>query len=108
MSNTSISVFQLLLSKSKKNPVTCEKCTKFIPEGHLYCIQIINNKKYIGEYSVGCTHTEFDGESWCDSCVTIVNKQIHCVNCAEINWGVPSLKKNQTYMWTDGSESSIK
>ena len=109
MSNKSISVFELLVSKSKKNSVTCEVCNKAIIEAHLYCIKISSNNKgdkvYQGDYTVGCTHEDWDGESWCDSCVTIADRKIQCTNCAKIKWGKPSLN-NKSYMWVDGSESS--
>jgi hypothetical protein len=43
-------------------------------------------------HPVGCTHTEYDGEVWCDSCVTLLKDKngdpvISCTTCAKLDFG---------------------
>ena len=105
---------QLLLSKSKKNQVECAECKKQIKEAHLICFRYYkknNSPKpddiYLENmYTVGCTHADWDGESWCDDCVTIADQKILCSSCGNLDWGVPTSEGyNRKYMWNDGSES---
>ena len=107
MSKQKLNTFEFLLSDSKTNHVSCEECGKTSESAHLYCIKLTNNRnKYIGKYKVGCTHMDYDGESWCDNCYTIANKQILCKKCGCLKWGSPSGDyKKLKYMWIDGSES---
>ena len=106
-----LTAFQLLSSKSKKNKVSCAKCSIKIREAHLICIKFYNenNKSYWkSEYTVGCTHEDWDGESWCDSCVTIADNNILCSRCGNLEWGQPKSKDNiLKYIWIDGSSSSF-
>ena len=99
---------QLLLSKSKRNKLSCEECSSKTDEGHLYCIKLYKAKdgsiKYDGEYTVGCTHEEWDGVSWCDNCYTIADNKVLCASCGHLDWGKPT--KNfgfRNYVWIDGS-----
>ena len=109
-----LSVFQFFLSRTKKNCIICSKCETKTTNGHFYAIQFYTleekdtNVYWKGKYTVGCSHEEYDGDSWCDGCYTIMNNQIMCSKCAKISWGKPTIKKNtsDTYTWIDGSESS--
>tara|TARA_B110000008_G_scaffold275915_2_gene314256 strand:+ start:267 stop:605 length:339 start_codon:yes stop_codon:yes gene_type:complete len=107
-----LSAFQLLASKSKKNQVSCAGCCTQIKEAHLICIKFYNKNGKIfwkSEYTVGCTHEDWDGESWCDSCVTIADNNILCSRCGNLDWGQPKFVDNKLkYLWTDGSISSLK
>lgn len=103
--------YQLLLSKSKKNNIVCDGCNSNIKEAHLLCIQFYLNKTdnkiyWKSEYTVGCTHEEWDGEPWCNGCVTIADNKILCASCGNLDWGTPKFGGNKLkYIWIDGSES---
>ena len=107
----SLSVTEFLCSTSKKNNIKCSECDRSSKEGHFYAIKFFNkdNKRYFeGKYKVGCTHVDWDGEEWCDSCYTIADDKILCAHCGCLSWGNPTNKKNRSYMWLDGSISSLK
>ena len=106
---TTLTAFQLLVSKSKKNPVACAECHRESKGGHLYCVKFEikdNEIAWRGKYMVGCTHTDWDGEPWCDSCYTIADNKVLCSNCSCLDWGRPEGSfRDRHYIWIDGSES---
>lgn len=118
MSNTAdksedkvLTVYEFLLSNSKKNNIKCSECDRNTNGGHFYAIKFFDkdNKIYWkGKYKVGCTHVDWDGEEWCDSCYTIADDKILCSNCGCLSWGKPTNTKNRLYMWIDGSVSKAK
>lgn len=101
---------QLLLSKTDRNVLNCDSCNKEFTEAHLLSIQFYEEEKKIywkKKYPIGCTHVKFDGNSWCENCVTIADRQILCYSCGNLWWGEPLFNGNHLkYMWHDGSESS--
>ena len=108
---TSLTSYQLLQSKSKKNKLSCEECERSHDNGHLYCIKFYkkNNDNiicYKSEYTVGCTHADWDGENWCDSCYTIADNKVLCHWCGHLDWGRPKGPfGSRKYLWVDGSTS---
>lgn len=108
---TSLTSYQLLQSKSKKNKLSCEECERSHDDGHLYCIKFYkkNNDNitcYKSEYTVGCTHEDWDGENWCDSCYTIADNKVLCHWCGHLDWGRPKGPfGSRKYLWVDGSTS---
>jgi hypothetical protein len=107
-----LTAFQLLASKRKKNPVSCAKCSKSMKNAHLICIRFYNKNNKIyweNKYTVGCTHEDWDGEPWCNQCVTIADNNILCSDCGNLDWGQPKCNKDNKlkYIWTDGTSSSF-
>ena len=74
----------------------CGDCAKIITDCHLYIITKLCKKKgkFKSYFPTGCTHENYDGKPWCDSCVTLVennhSKKIICTRCACLDWGVPN------------------
>lgn len=107
-----LSVIQFYLSTHKNNYIKCSKCDRKTHDGHFYAISFYKLEKdtniyWKGKYKIGCTHDDYDGESWCDGCYTIMNNKIMCSSCSNIRWMVPSVKNiKDTYTWINGSESS--
>jgi len=104
-------VTNFLNSNSMTNAICCSNCRKKTEGGHFFAIRFYKYGTKIRhkcQYAVGCTHEFFDGESWCDDCFTIVNNQIMCSKCGDLDWGTPNLTdKTLEYMWLDGSMSSF-
>ena len=73
----------------------CFSCNQDIHCGHLYLVDFMpNRKRYTSGYTVGCSHTEYDGEAWCDFCCTLIRVKdqpvVQCTRCAQIDWGRPT------------------
>ena len=106
-----INFIQFLLSKSKKNCVRCVDCKILFPNAHLICFKVFKKDNILyweNKYTVGCSQKDFNGESWCNDCLTIYNNEIHCAQCANISYGVPNLSDTtRKWVWVDGSISSI-
>jgi hypothetical protein len=97
--------------------VQCGICQKIAKNAHPLCYQHYLKKNddvlllmWRSEYPIGCSHENWDGESWCNGCWTIVNDKPTCFNCIECNWGTLNnneKNKNYNFMWVDKTESSI-
>jgi hypothetical protein len=67
-------------------PVECNKCRRVVEDAHVF---IAPSPCY---YPVGCTHTAYDGEEWCDDCVTLLKDKngdpvVSCTTCAKLDFG---------------------
>jgi hypothetical protein len=75
-------------TESTKYPVIveCSKCRCETKGCHVY---IAGPRPY---YLVGCSHVAYDGDSWCDSCITLTRDKNGdpapmCMKCAGVDWG---------------------
>ena len=95
--------------------VQCGFCDKIANNAHPLCFQHFIDKKnkklmWKNEYPVGCSHENWDGESWCSGCWTIVENKPACFKCVKADWGqleINEKNKEFKFMWSDKSESSI-
>ena len=95
--------------ESTKYPeiVQCFKCGTKKARAHLILFRFVD-KNWESKYLVGCSHAEYDGKSWCDGCMTIVDGHISCSRCANLEWGCPFAVEGEkllNYLWDDESTS---
>lgn len=69
--------------------IKCCVCERGFKGAHLY---IVDAARKSMKYTVGCSHVDYDGEPWCDSCVTLTadkngDPAPTCSGCAKVEWG---------------------
>ena len=104
-----------------KTAITCHGCktTKKAPRAktgaHAFVVNIGSLTHHKGKapdtftyntnYPIGCSHTTWDGESWCDNCMTyLINKdgdvRVFCTHCAGLDWGKVAMGPVPQSGWT--------
>jgi len=74
-----------------KEHIACELCYRIFKDAHLY-VKLRKERRHRFIYPLGCMHIDYDGEPWCDSCMTVTydsaNRMIvTCTKCAGLDWG---------------------
>lgn len=84
-------------------PISCGTCGVVVTDSHVFFPDA-------RQYLTYCTHTDWDGEEWCDRCVTVTlnhkdQPQISCTECAGLDFGRKTNEKVRFY--GASSESQI-